>query len=64
MAFYADKAHEPRQLAHAMELLIRAVDLGFPAAEAADDPDLAPLRDLPAFRRLSAGRRPVLEKAG
>jgi serine/threonine protein kinase/tetratricopeptide (TPR) repeat protein len=52
VAVYAVKAHQPRQLAHALELLTRAVDLGFPAAEAVDDPDLAPLRGLPDFERL------------
>jgi eukaryotic-like serine/threonine-protein kinase len=57
VAVYAEKAHEPRQLPHALELLTRAVDLGFPAAEAAGDPDLAPLRGQPSFRRLTAGRR-------
>jgi eukaryotic-like serine/threonine-protein kinase len=54
VAVYAEKAGEPRQLEHAMELLTRAVDLGFPAAEAVDDPDLACLRDRPAYRRLKA----------
>jgi tetratricopeptide (TPR) repeat protein len=61
VAVYAEKAHEPRQLAHAMELLIRAVDLGFPAAESAEDPDLAPLRDRPEFRQLQSRRKPARE---
>jgi serine/threonine protein kinase/tetratricopeptide (TPR) repeat protein len=52
VALYAEKAREPRQLSHAMELLARAVELGTPVADAAADPDLTPLRDLPAFRRL------------
>ncbi len=64
VALYSDKAHDPRQLGHAMELLARAVDLGFPAAEAVDDPDLATLRALPAFRRLTSGRRPAAGRAG
>jgi serine/threonine protein kinase/tetratricopeptide (TPR) repeat protein len=52
VALYADKARESRQRAHAVELLTRAVDLGFSTADAADDPDLASLRALPSFRRL------------
>ncbi len=56
VAVFAGKANEPRQLPHAMELLTRAVDLGFPAAEAANDPDLAPLRDRREFRRLKTRR--------
>ncbi len=52
VAIYAEKAHQPKQLAHAMELLIRAVELGFPASEAQTDPDLAPLRPMPRFQRL------------
>ena len=56
VAVYAEKAGEPRRLPHAVELLGRAVDLGFHAT--GDDPDLASLRPLPAFRRLlgRAGR--------
>jgi serine/threonine protein kinase/tetratricopeptide (TPR) repeat protein len=56
VAVYADKAREPQQFAHALELFRSAVDLGFPAADAADDPDLAPLRGLPAFQRILARR--------
>lgn len=51
VSVYAEKARQPRQLPHAMELLTRAVELGFPAAEAADDPDLAPLRERPSFHK-------------
>ncbi len=57
VAIYAEKAHQPKQLAHAMELLIRAIELGFPAAEAETDPDLALLRQMPSFQRLVAPGR-------
>jgi serine/threonine protein kinase/tetratricopeptide (TPR) repeat protein len=56
VAVYAEKAHQPQQLAHAMELLARAVELGSFAADAAADPDLAQLRDRPEFQRLLAKR--------
>src|SRR5262249_39053308 len=52
VARYADMARQPRQLAHAMELLKRALELGFPPAQAHDDPDLAPFRDMDACRTL------------
>ena len=56
VAVYAGKVGEPRRLPHALELLGRAVDLGFHVT--GDDPDLASLRPLPAFQRLlgRAGR--------
>ncbi len=54
IAVYAAKAGQPKQLEHAMQLLARAVELGASKATAASDPDLAPLRDRPDFRRLLA----------
>ena len=62
VAVYAVKAREQRQLPHALELLRRAVNLGFPAAEAVNDPDLAPLRSPARFRRLPARRRPDVDE--
>jgi serine/threonine protein kinase/tetratricopeptide (TPR) repeat protein len=58
VAVYAVQTREPRQFPHAMELLTRAVDLGFPAEEAVGDPDLAPLRERPEFHRLPMHRKP------
>jgi serine/threonine protein kinase/tetratricopeptide (TPR) repeat protein len=58
-AAHAD-ARDPGQLSHAVELLGRALQLGFPAKEAASDPDLQPLHGLPEFRRLlSRSREPA-----
>jgi hypothetical protein len=52
VALYADKAPDARQLPHALELLGRALKGGFPAAEAAADPDLVALHRMPAFSQL------------
>jgi len=52
LAIYSDKAHYPRLIPHALELLDRALASGFPAAEAAADPDLKPLHQSPEFKRL------------
>ena len=54
LAVYSEKAHDLRQLPHAVELLARAIASGFPAAVAAADPDLKPLRSLPEFQRVIA----------
>ena len=57
VALYADYAHDPRQLPHALELLDRALKAGFPATDVAADPDLKPLHALPEFqKRLGRGR--------
>jgi tetratricopeptide (TPR) repeat protein len=47
-ALYAEKASDPRQLSRAVELLGQALQLGFPADQAASDPDLKALRALPS----------------
>jgi hypothetical protein len=52
VALYAENARDARQLSHALELLSRAVDAGFPTSEAAGDPDLKPLHALAGFRQL------------
>ena len=49
VAVYSEKANEPRLVAHALELLNRALDAGFPPSEAAADPDLRCLRQSPKF---------------
>jgi tetratricopeptide (TPR) repeat protein len=54
VAVYAETVDQPKHLDEAMSLLARAVELGFSAAGAADDPDLAALRDRPEFRKLMA----------
>ena len=57
VALYSEKAKEPRFAAHALDLLARAVDAGFPPAEAAGDPDLGSLRQSPNFARALARRK-------
>ncbi|MGP0063329.1 MAG: protein kinase, partial [Isosphaeraceae bacterium] len=52
VALHADAAHDPRLLPHALELLARAFKAGFPASDAATDPDLRALRALPEFQPL------------
>jgi tetratricopeptide (TPR) repeat protein len=52
VAIYAEHAHDSRPLAHALELLARAVHAGFPLADAAADPDLKALHPLEGFRSL------------
>jgi tetratricopeptide (TPR) repeat protein len=52
VALYAENARDARQLSHALELLGRAVEAGFPPSEAAGDPDLKPLHALAGFPRL------------
>ena len=52
VALYADQAHDPRQLPHALELLARALKAGFPPNDAAEDPDLKALHALPGFQQL------------
>jgi serine/threonine protein kinase/tetratricopeptide (TPR) repeat protein len=52
VALYCDNARDSKPLPHVIELLSRALEAGFPAREAAADPDLKPLERLPAFSRL------------
>jgi hypothetical protein len=54
VSLYAEKAPERRRLPQALALLERALNAGFPPAEAAADPDLAALHVLPRFRQLVA----------
>ena len=52
ISLYSEKAREHRLRTHAVELLVRAIQAGFPIAEAASDPDLNALHALPEFRQL------------
>ena len=49
VSLYAERSSDTKQLPHALELLARALDVGFPVSEATSDPDLKPLRALPEF---------------
>jgi serine/threonine protein kinase/tetratricopeptide (TPR) repeat protein len=51
-ALYARKTNNPQQITRSLELLDRAVKTGFPAAQAASDMDLEPLRKSPQFQRI------------
>lgn len=55
LALYSDKSRDSRWSRRSLELLTRAVRLGFPSREAATDPDLASLRNLPEFQNLLTG---------
>ena len=57
VAVYSEKANEPRLVAHALELLARAIDAGISPSEAAADPDLRSLRQSPKFAHLLARKR-------
>ena len=59
VALYAEKAPEPRQLTHALELLARALKSGFPPSDALSDPDLKGLHALPEFHQLLRGDRKI-----
>jgi serine/threonine protein kinase/tetratricopeptide (TPR) repeat protein len=52
LAVLAQTAHEPKLVPRAFDGLERALEGGFPPAEALADPDWAPYRDRPEFRRL------------
>lgn len=49
LAVLARTTDDDRLIPRAHALLLRALDAGFPAADAANDPDLEPLRNLPDF---------------
>ena len=63
VAVYSEKAKEPRFVAHALELLARAVDAGISPSEAAADPDLCSLRQSPKFERVLARKHPRLDQS-
>jgi tetratricopeptide (TPR) repeat protein len=52
LAVYAETAHDPAPLDRAVQLLSLALRAGFPAREAARDPDLKPLQGRPDFATL------------
>jgi tetratricopeptide (TPR) repeat protein len=52
----AEKTSDPGALDQALAFLRKAFDHGYGQDRAAADPDLAAIRQLPAFRRLLAGR--------
>jgi serine/threonine protein kinase/tetratricopeptide (TPR) repeat protein len=54
IAVYAGAAGDRRPLRHGLELLARALESGFPAREAAVDPDLEAMHGLPEYMRLMA----------
>jgi serine/threonine protein kinase/tetratricopeptide (TPR) repeat protein len=57
VSLHAEKTSDTRQLPHALELLNRALEAGFPASEMALDPDLRPLQALPEFHDMLARAR-------
>jgi len=52
VAILSEKAADRRLRSHSMDLLLRAIKAGFPAAEAASDPDLKPLHDSARFQEI------------
>jgi serine/threonine protein kinase/tetratricopeptide (TPR) repeat protein len=60
LAVYSHRAGEPRALDRAMQVLELALRSGFPAQEAAGDPDLDPLKTRPEFARLLRSSGPSL----
>jgi tetratricopeptide (TPR) repeat protein len=52
VAVYARQTRDSRPLRHGLELLARALESGFPAPEAAADPDLDSIHALPEFTQL------------
>ncbi len=55
VAILSETTADPRLVSHAMDLLTQAIRSGFPAREAAVDPDLKPLRASPRFDQLMKG---------
>jgi tetratricopeptide (TPR) repeat protein len=60
LALLVETAHEPRFASRAVSLLDRALDVGFPAALAAADPDLRTLRSREDFRDTLKRQRKVV----
>jgi hypothetical protein len=58
VAVYVKEARDSRPLRHGLELLARALESGFPARDAATDPDLDSMRELPDFARILARNTP------
>ena len=54
VAVYSERARQSRLASHALELLARAVDAGFPRSEAAGDPDLKSLHAYAKFSEIIA----------
>jgi tetratricopeptide (TPR) repeat protein len=52
VAIFSEKAPDRRLRSHALELLARALQAGFPTADVAADPDLNSVRGLPEFKKL------------
>ena len=65
VAILSEKTADPRLLSHAFDLLTLALKAGFPAQEAAADPDLkpaaSPLTTHAAVRDQSSGSADVLQ---
>jgi tetratricopeptide (TPR) repeat protein len=55
---YSEHGHEKHLVPRALDLLARALQAGFPSAEAASDPDLYPLHQSAEFQRLIARQQP------
>ncbi len=53
VSLLAESTSDARLISHAIDLLTQAIKAGFPAQEAATDPDLNPLRASPRFTELA-----------
>ena len=52
VSLLSNSTKDARLVSHAIDLLTQAIKSGFPAQEAATDPDLKPLRSSPRFKEL------------
>ena len=52
LAVYSEQSKDSRWIRRALDLLVRAVRMGFPIREAQTDPDLRILRKLPGYQSL------------